>query len=437
MLSVTANEQAQIATAEKLKAEQERSKATIAENQARRLGLLSVAQNLALKSAVIEENPELMGLLAVQAFNFNLNNQGRPDDPIIYEALSRAYSSLDSSRHSVFTGSAREIWVLKVKSPELILSADLDGQVKLWSLDGMVKTLCTLPFNSPINFIGADNEGRKVITQHDNNDLILWNLEESDNLTFEKLQGNGSFVRTIAFFNDNKYLATGDRETSLTIWDLEASPVSVIASLVVPEGIRSLASTGSDTLIVAQQDGSILLWKIRENVMATLYKSDTEKPLVLAWNKTKNTLVAGSSTGSILVFDLSNGSNLQPLRYPVHDAGVDVITFSSDCSLMASSSWDKTIKVYNFNEFIEKGATIGGVKEFGNLNYRIRSMVFTPNNKLVAGLADKSIRIWETSSEKLASMICNIVRRDMTPEEWNEMVGEEIPFEKTCGRVAK
>ena len=102
-LSVTAKEQAQIANEEKLKAEQERSKAIIAEAKARQLGLLSTAQNLALKSSGIEKNPELIGLLAVQAYNFNKNNGGKAEDPIIWEALSDAWSTLDSSRHSVFT----------------------------------------------------------------------------------------------------------------------------------------------------------------------------------------------------------------------------------------------------------------------------------------------------------------------------------------------
>ena len=58
-------------------------------------------------------------------------------------------------------------------------------------------------------------------------------------------------------------------------------------------------------------------------------------------------------------------------------------------------------------------------------------MIFTGDNKLAAGLSDKSIRVWETASERLALMICDLVTRDLTQEEWNEMVGAEIPYEKT------
>ncbi len=129
-----------------LKLSSERSKAIDAEREARRLGFLSTAQNLALKSSGIEKDPELMGLLAVQAYNFNKNNKGRPEDPIIYEALNKAFLTLDSSHHSVFTGSPNEIRVLRGKNNGSLLSADLDGQIRTWTTDGTNKNLYTLSF---------------------------------------------------------------------------------------------------------------------------------------------------------------------------------------------------------------------------------------------------------------------------------------------------
>ena len=67
-----------------------------------------------------------------------------------------------------------------------------------------------------------------------------------------------------------------------------------------------------------------------------------------------------------------------------------------------------------------------------DLNLRVRSMMFTKDNELVAGLSDRSLRIWETSSGKLSEMICNMVQRDLSKSEWNEMIGNGIPYETTC-----
>ncbi len=438
-LSITANEQAQIATEEKLRAEQERSRALAAEAQAKRLNLLSTAQNLALKSSGIEENPALGGLLAVQAYNFNRNNSGRPEDPIIYEALSNAYSNLDSTRHSILSGSPGEIYVLRVNSPGSILSADLDGRITIWGNDGVKENPYTLLYQSPINFIGSDYNGERIITQHDNNDLILWELKSGNTgeMNARKLEGNSGHVRAAEFFNDGKYLATAGRDSSLTIWDLTKEQISKLFRLSAGSGIRAMAFCGSDSMVLAQDDGVIILWRFLKDEKVTLYKSETEIALTLAWNKDKKTLAAGCSTGSVLIFNLDKGSQIQPSRFLIHESGIDLIIFSSNYSLMASSSYDKTIKFYDYHEFFELGNTIGGVKQFGNLNNRVRSLLFTDENKIAAGLSDNSIRIWETSSEKLASLICSLVKRDMTIAEWNEMVGEELPYEKTCSGMPK
>ncbi len=435
-LSIIANEQAHIATEEKLKAEQERSKAIIAEGQARQLSFLSTAQNLALKSLGIEKNPELMGLLAVQAFIFNKNNKGRPEDPIIYEALNKAFSTLDSSRHSVFTGSPNEIWVLRETNNGFFLSADLDGQIRRWTPDGIDNNTYTLSFESPINFIGSNSTGEKIITQHDNHDLFLWDTRSADtkNLTYQELKGHSGFVRIVAFFRDEKYLATAARDSSITIWDLSVQSASKMNTIKTRSVVRAMVSCSTDTLIFAQDDGSIIMWNVTQNENTTLYKSITEKPLCLAWNGNKKILVAGCSNGNLLLFDMIHNKSAQPASYIVHTAGIDLITFNADFSLMATSSWDKTIKFYNYHEFFELENTVGGVEHIRNLNNRTRSLIFTGDNKLVAGLSDKSIRVWETSSEKIASSICVLVKRNMTVAEWDDMVGAEIPYENTCSR---
>jgi WD40 repeat protein/type II secretory pathway component PulM len=432
-----AKQQEQIANEERLTAELEKSKAIDAEREARRLGFLSTAQNLALKSSGIEKNPELIGLLAVQAYNFNKNNKGRPEDPIIYEALNKAFLTLDSSRHSIFKGSPNEIWILRGKTNGLLLSADLDGQIRTWTPEGAVNNIYTISFKSPINFIGASSKGEKILTQHDNLDLFLWDTRSADaeNLTYQELRGHNDFVRSIAFCKDEKYLATAGRDSSVIIWNLNPQSASKVNIIKTGSVVRAMTFYSTDTLIIAQENGTVILWNVRENENSALYPSnasDNEKPICLAWNDNKKILVAGCSNGSLLLFNLDKARSAQTLKYNAHTAGIDLITFNSDYSLMATSSWDKTIKFYNYHEFFELGNIVGGAEHLRNLNYRTRSLIFTGDNKLVAGLADKSIRVWETSSEKLASMICNLVKRDMTNEEWNEMVGKEIPYENTC-----
>jgi WD40 repeat protein len=434
-LSVTANEQAQLANKEKLAAERERSKAILAEGKARQLGLLSTAQNLALKSSSVEKNTELMGLLAVQAFVFNKENGGKMEDPIIWEALNNAWSTLDSSRHSVFTGSPNEIWALGEKNNGL-LTADLDGQIKIWTPDGSGKIFRSFHFTSPVNFVASNSTGDKIITQHDNLDLFLWASKSFDNTDPfpEKLEGHKGLIRTVAFDNDAKSMATAGSDSLIIIWNISQQPTVKTDTIKTQSSIKAVVFTGPDTVISAREDGTIILSDIKQGVNTSLYNSASGKPLCLAWNNKKKMLFAGCSDGSLIAIDLNKNKSSEPVRYAIHSAGIDLITFNSDFSLLATSGWDKTIRFYNYHEFFDLGNTVGGVENIKNLNQRTRSLIFTDDNKLVAGLSDKSIRVWETSSTKLSSMICDRIKRDLTVKEWNDMVGPDIPYEKTCGK---
>ncbi len=107
---------------------------------------------------------------------------------------------------------------------------------------------------------------------------------ENQNLTYRELTGHNGFVRSIAFTRDEKFLATAGRDSSVIIWDTDIKPVPPINSIKTRSGIRAMVFCSTDTLIIAQEDGSIILWNIKQNENTTLYSSETEKPLCLAWN---------------------------------------------------------------------------------------------------------------------------------------------------------
>jgi WD40 repeat protein len=434
-LSVTANEQAQLANEEKLAAEQERSKAVTAEAKARQLGLLSTAQNLALKSSSVERNPALMSLVAVQAYVFNKENGGKSEDPIIWEALNNAWSKLDSSKHSVFTGSPAEIRALGEKNNGL-LTADLDGQIKIWTPDGTGKIYRSFHFTSPVNLVSCDLAGEKIITQHDNLDLYLWTSKSFDNTDPfpEKLEGHRGLIRAVSFNKEANLMATGGSDSTIIIWNVRQPPSMKVNTIKTQSPVKAIVFINNDTIASALENGSIILSDIKKGLNTPVYNSSAGKPLCLAYNNIKGILFAGCSDGSLVSIDLNKHNSTAPVRYPVHTAGIDIITFNKDGSLLATSSWDKTIRFYNYDEYFGAGNTVGGTVHIKNLNQRVRSLIFTDDNKLVAGLSDKTIRLWETSSSKLSSTICDIVKRDMTMKEWNDMVGRDIPFEKTCGK---
>jgi hypothetical protein len=422
-MSALANDQAEKAEEEKQVAEQQRIIALAAEKEAKRLSLLATAQNLALTTLSLGRKPEIMGLLAVQAFNFHINNGGSVDDPVIYKALDKAFSILDNFKHSVFRGSKNEIRTIS-ENKNGIIGADIEGKVISWDYEGKSIVVSNTLSSSFINFIKLSPDEGKLLTGYENNQLILKELTMDDHGV--QMEGHNGRITAACWSEDGNTIATGGTDSLIIIWNSN-DPVKKIRA---GSEIRDLTFCGQDTLASVHADGSINLWSLLNSSKEVLYNQANEKALCIAYDRSRGDLLAGNSGGIILTFFLHNKQPFN-LRYAAHATGIDHIVFNHDFSIFATSAWDKTIHIYNYHEIYELHELVKGVKSIDNLDSKARTLMLTTDNKLVAGMSDCTIRIWETSSNIIASSICGIVNRDMIQEEWDMYIGD-IPYEKTC-----
>ncbi|MCU0456747.1 MAG: hypothetical protein MUE74_10625 [Bacteroidales bacterium] len=426
-MSLLAQQKAREAEDEKHIAEERRSYAESQEKEAKRLSLLATAQNLALISATMERNPEMMGLLAVQAFKFNISNGGKIDDPVIYTALDKAYSVLDKSKHSVFQGAANEIRSLS-ENGNGILGADLEGNVWIWDSEGNPKLVHMSSQGSYIDIVNL--KGSHVLTAFEDGKTEIRDLSGNENRILEQGENPGR-ITAVSWSDNGKLIAAGTTDSTVLIWNTSSGSNESVRELKTGSPVRSMVFCGNDTLFTVQDDGTLSLRKISDLSCEELPVFEGERPLCIAWNKTRNILLAGCASGSMILIDPYDRGTV--FRVASHTAGIDNIIFNGDLSLMATSSWDKTIRIYNYEEFFGLHSFVKGVISIEISDVRARTLFFTKDNRLAAGMSDRSIRIWETSPSKLVSLLCNILNRDMRPDEWSNHIGNDIPYEKTCG----
>jgi WD40 repeat protein len=252
---------------------------------------------------------------------------------------------------------------------------------------------------------------------------------------YKELKGHNGLVRAVVFNPDGNFIATAGKDSTIIIWNMQEQKPVQEKVFKASAAIRTLVYLNSgDILISAQDDGKIVMWNIKSGEQKVLFEHTSMKPLCMAFNKSKNSLLAGFSDGTLMLFDLNNtdGNKIKHLEFKAHSTAVELLSFNKDFSMVATAASDKTIKLYNFHTYFEIYNSTGSSIELKNQNCKVKSLIFTSDNKLIAGCTDKSIRMWETSSEKLVAKICPLLKTNMSESDWKSIVGEDIPYEKTC-----
>jgi WD40 repeat protein len=119
-----------------------------------------------------------------------------------------------------------------------------------------------------------------------------------------------------------------------------------------------------------------------------------------------------------------------------HISPVEQIKFNHKGDFMATASKDKTVRLWKLNELSEQPIVLSDHHDW------IWSIAFTPDDEqLLAGLQstaetlkgiEETIHAWPTKVETMSNILCGEISRNMTQEEWDLYVGDDLTYVKTC-----
>lgn len=274
---------------------------------------------------------------------------------------------------------------------EWLASASHDKTVRLWNVT-TGKSLETLS--------GHTGKVEKAIFSPDNKLLAtcssdktvrLWEIGTDDVKILHRLQGHEAPVYGLTFVAEGQHLVSASEDKTLRLWDTKSGVILRVLQGHV--GIVNDIATHLDKLYSASNDETIRRWN------ATLpyqqLKEVSQQPISVAIAPDGKKLAVGFDDGALRVYSLAKHQLLEE-KLTAHQDRITRLTFNTQGNLLASSSYDKTAKLWKVTP-----QELMVQQEFIGHTGKIYALALSPNDKLLATAGfDGQIGLFTVGSEQ-------------------------------------
>ena len=424
-----AQSQRKEAVTQKQKADIEREKAEESEKNTRRLRLLAVSRTMAIQAKQLNSTlkDELPALMAVEAYLINSENGGEPNDPVIYDALSAI-----SNDQVILRGHEDGVRsIVLARDKNTLFSCGDDDKLLMWKLNDPKFPPVSLETpkldHGVLRTIGLTSDDRWLVAGSTGGNVLIWNRSALLH-TPKIIHAHSSIITGLAFHPAKNIFVSAGADGKLLLWkyDNDIFKNSVIDSVSGRINCVAISPDGR-WLAYGSEQGAVKIIPLKENQGTPItLQGSGNSVLSIEITTDGKSLAAGLSNGIIGIWDMENPSSPSRQILGRHLSGVTSLTFSSDGKKLASSSYDNTLKLDRFP--MPKANPIS----VRNHDLWVYQTIITPDDKnLISCSADKTIRIVSTENAMMAENLKKSLKRNMTSEEWNKLVGSDIPYEKT------
>jgi WD40 repeat protein len=280
--------------------------------------------------------------------------------------------------------------------------------------------------------------GQRIITCSYDGLLRLWDLESSAQIDDEwREEGDEMGVRTMELSPNGKNLASGSYGGTVRVWDIETGKV-IAKWKVHTEWVESVCwSPDGERVASGFSNGTVWVWDVKSGepvkglnpiktqfqpVFAVSYSPEATCTMIatggyneegieiwnaktgkllstikvnwavwsLTWTSDGKKLIAGKRNGLIRIFDTTTWQKIAGLEG--HTAGVYSLTLFRNDHLLASSSWDKTARLWNLDTNLQIGPPLQHQND-------VNCAAFSADGKLLSTACnDKKAYVWDVQA---------------------------------------
>lgn len=422
-------------TLARMEAEQETRRAN--ENYEAKLAalMLAKAQALAAKSVQEDDDKNLAGLQAMQAYHYHTRYGGKVYDPYIYSGLYHALKELSGTTYNAVKvqGPARNRMnsvAVSTRSAQFYAAA-ADGRIFSGNYETLKGKSTGFENPYPNRIVALSVDESYLVNGTDSADVQIFNLGNPAAKPVIVKNLNGA-TNDIEFLPDNSSFAVSKSDKSISlinhltgkIKSTNILPYELKTISVSPDGKQIAGGTWSGELVlidVETMNHKVAFRDSAAKILAVKFSPDGKK---IAYG----TFEMKTKRGLVKMYDVGKQKR-DDRQFTGHRAGVYDVEFSPDGKLLASAGSDKRVQMWVL-DYPEDLPIV-----MDNNNGFIWDIAFAKGSDyLIAACHESEIRVWPTNPAFLANQVCPKLTRNMTQDEWNKYVGTEddFPYETTC-----
>ncbi|MGR3275330.1 nSTAND1 domain-containing NTPase [Acaryochloris marina NIES-2412] len=247
---------------------------------------------------------------------------------------------------SIFEAASLLLAMAVSPDQQTLATASLDGRIQLWRSDPQVGQLPFKSFNGdlqPVYSLRFSADSQQLVSGHDKA-IRVWDIHEG---TVQRtLSGHTGKVNSLDFSPNGKTLASGSDDQTIRLWD--AATGKRVKTIQAHDGPVTSVDFGPRYLASGSDDETVKLWQLDGTPVKTL-------------------------TG--------------------HGLAIAQVQFNSEGDILASASWDNTIKLWQDGTLVQ---TLTGHQN------GVMSLAFLPDQPiLISGSPDQSVKAWQVDQGTL------------------------------------
>jgi hypothetical protein len=403
----------------------------ISEQNATRLRLLALSQNLAIKSKMTSastDDRDLKALLAIQAYKWNNQYGGKTEDMEILGALFAANRAYQKPSDYLMTYHNDYVNAIAYNQNDELASAGNDGHV-IVSYDKIVPGyLKSPPLSSILDNVYYDKSGNFLALSNYNNDVLIY--QRKDVKAPVKQFKHVHSKEIIALQWGTGKILSASLDSTIKILNLETQQVEKTIELNFrPLAMCFLAEL--DFIFLGGNDGKVykIDLKTSDGVVEFL---DPHKGEITAisTNKARTYVAFGTRDGYCGLVHVNDPNCLESVSGHTPGSGISQVSFHPKKPLLATACLDRKVRLYETTDLNMPPMVFTENSDW------VLDIAFTSNgHTLTSGGKDKSIRKFPIDQNEIIKYLEQHLKRNLSKEEWSIYIGNDIAYSKTVPTI--